>query len=160
MLLERRTRSWEAEELQITRQFSCLGLPADCGWCRTGHWLVNPPTMQEMEVLSLGWEDHLKKEMATHFNILAWKIPWTEEPGRLQSMGSQRVGHDWTTSLSFFLSFPISGKEFCHVSPAMFHGGMLLQDLLFLTFQISYPINHWCLCHCLWGLSSVLRLGL
>ena len=40
--------------------------------------------------------------MATHSNILAWRIPWTEEPGRLQSMGLQRVGHDWATSLSFF----------------------------------------------------------
>ena len=42
----------------------------------------------------LGWEDALEKEMAAHSSILAWKIPWTEEPGRLQSMGSQRVGHD------------------------------------------------------------------
>ena len=52
------------------------------------------PTMQETRVQSLGWEDLLEKEMATHFSILAWKIPWMEEPGRLQSMGSQRVGHD------------------------------------------------------------------
>ena len=44
----------------------------------------------------------LEKEMATHSSTLAWKIPWTEEPGRLQSMGSQRVGHDWVTSLSLF----------------------------------------------------------
>ena len=51
------------------------------------------PTMQETWVQSLGWEDLLEKEMATHSSILAWKIPWTEEPGRLQSMGSQRVGH-------------------------------------------------------------------
>ena len=43
---------------------------------------------------SLGWEDPLELEMATHSNILAWKIPWTEEPSRLQSLGSQRVGHD------------------------------------------------------------------
>ena len=52
------------------------------------------PTMQETRVQSLGWEDLLEKEMATHSSILAWKIPWMEEPGRLQSMGSQRVGHD------------------------------------------------------------------
>ena len=51
-------------------------------------------TMQETQVQSLGWGDLLEKEMATHSSILAWKIPWTEEPGRLQSMGSQRVGHD------------------------------------------------------------------
>ena len=51
-------------------------------------------TMWETQVQSLGHEDLLEKEMATHSSILAWKIPWTEAPGRLQSMGSQRVGHD------------------------------------------------------------------
>ena len=50
--------------------------------------------MQETRVLSLGWEDPLEKEMAAHSSILAWEIPWTAEPGRLLSMGSQRVGHD------------------------------------------------------------------
>ena len=54
----------------------------------------NLPTMQETWVRSLGWEDPLEKGMATHPSILAWRIPWTEEPGRLQSMGSQDVGHD------------------------------------------------------------------
>ena len=48
----------------------------------------------ETQVPSLGWEDPLEKEIATHSSILAWKIPYTEEPGRLQSMESQRVGHD------------------------------------------------------------------
>ena len=52
------------------------------------------PTMRETQVRSLGWEDPLEKDMANHSSIFAWKIPWTEEPGRLQSMGSQRVGHD------------------------------------------------------------------
>ena len=52
------------------------------------------PAMQETRVLSLGWEDPLEKEMAIHSSILAWKIPWMEEPGGLQSMGQQRVGHD------------------------------------------------------------------
>ena len=52
------------------------------------------PTMRETRVQSLSWEDLLEKEMATHSNIHAWKIPWTEEPGRLQSMGSRRVGYD------------------------------------------------------------------
>ena len=52
------------------------------------------PTMWETWVQSLGGEDPLEKEMAPHSSILAWKVPWTEEPGRLQSMGSQRVGHD------------------------------------------------------------------
>ena len=49
---------------------------------------------QEMQVRPLGWEDPLKQEMATHFTISAWKIPRTEKPGKLQSKGSQRVGHD------------------------------------------------------------------
>ena len=52
------------------------------------------PTMWETQVRSLDGEDPLEKEMATHSSILAWKIPWTEDPGRLQSMSSQRVGHD------------------------------------------------------------------
>ena len=50
--------------------------------------------MQETRVRSLGWKDPLEKEMAAHSSILAWEIPWTAEPGRLLSMGSQRVGHD------------------------------------------------------------------
>ena len=52
------------------------------------------PIMQETRVQSLDWEALLEKEMATHSSVLAWKIPWMEEPGRLQSIGSQRVGHD------------------------------------------------------------------
>ena len=56
-------------------------------------------TMWENWVQSLGWEDPLEKEMAIHSSTIAWKIPWTEEPGRLQSMGSPRVRHDWATSL-------------------------------------------------------------
>ena len=59
------------------------------------------PAMRETQVRSMVWEDPLEKEMATHSSTLAWKIPWTEEPGRLQPMESQRVGHDWATSLSF-----------------------------------------------------------
>ena len=54
----------------------------------------NLPAMQEIQVRSLGQEDPLEKEMAIHSSVLAWKIPWTEESGGLQSMGSQRVGHD------------------------------------------------------------------
>ena len=62
------------------------------------------PAMREMRVRSLSWEDPLEKEMATHSSILAWRIPWREEPSRLQSTGSQRVRHDWATSLSLSLS--------------------------------------------------------
>ena len=66
---------------------------------KTGASLVaqmvkNLPAMWETWVRSLGWEDPLEKGMATHSNILAWSIPWTEEPGGLQSLGSERVRHD------------------------------------------------------------------
>ena len=58
--------------------------------------------MQETWVQSLAWEDTLEKEIATHSSILAWEIPWTEEPGRLQSMELQRVGHDFATKQQQF----------------------------------------------------------
>ena len=59
-----------------------------------GSDVVHMPAMQQIQVQSLGWEDLLEKGMATHSIILAWRISWTEEPGGLQSMGSQRVGQD------------------------------------------------------------------
>ena len=59
----------------------------------------NLPAIQETLVRSLGWEDLLEKEMATHSSILAWKIPWTEEPGGLQSMELQRIGHTGVTDI-------------------------------------------------------------
>jgi len=61
--------------------------------------------MRETWIQTLGHEDLLEKEMISHSSILAWKIPWMEEPGRLQSMGSQRVENNRVTSLSFFLSY-------------------------------------------------------
>ena len=76
-------------------------------FCRTknlAHWVTaslvahtvkNLPAMWEIWVWSLGWEDPLKEGMATHSSTLAWRIPWTEVPGRLQSLALQRVGHDW-----------------------------------------------------------------
>ena len=59
--------------------------------------------MQETQVQSLGWEDPLEKEMVTHSNIIAWEIPWTEEPGRLQFMGSQRVRYNLATKKQYLL---------------------------------------------------------
>ena len=59
------------------------------------------PAMQETWVWSLGQEDPLEEEMATHYNILAWRIPWIEEPGRPKSMGLQRFRHDWATNMLF-----------------------------------------------------------
>ena len=64
----------------------------------------NLPAMWETWVQSLGWEDSLEEGMATHSSILAWRIPWTEEPGGLQSVGSQRVGHDRMTKHSTITS--------------------------------------------------------
>ena len=66
--------------------------------------LKHLPPMRETRVQSLGWEDPLEKEMVTHSSILAWRIPWTEEPGRLQSMESQRVGHEG-------VAMQVSGEE-------------------------------------------------
>ena len=66
--------------------------------------------MQETRAQSLGWEDTLEKEMATHPSILAWRIPWTEEPGGLPSMESQRVGRDWVTN-PFLLSLKKENEE-------------------------------------------------
>ena len=67
--------------------WSIIGFPV-------AQMVKNLPAMQETQVLPLGQENALKEGMASHFSILAWRIPWTEEPGRLQSVGLQRVGHD------------------------------------------------------------------
>ena len=64
------------------------------------------PAVWETQVQSLGWEDPLEKEMTTHSSMLAWKIPQMEEPGRLQSMGLQRVRHNSTTSLLLWYLWP------------------------------------------------------
>ena len=72
---------------KIIRVIYILGFPGDSD-------VKNLPTRQETQVRSLGQEDHLEKGMATHSSILTWRIPWTEEPGGLGSMGSQRVGHN------------------------------------------------------------------
>ena len=61
----------------------------------------NLPAMQETQIQSLGWEDPLEKGMAAHSRILAWEIPWTEEPGGLQSVGLKRVGHNCTGNILF-----------------------------------------------------------
>ena len=82
-------------------------------------WVKNPPAVQETQetwVQSLGWEDPLEKEMATHSSILAWEIPWTEEPGGLQSMESQRVGHDLVTKQHYPLTLGPSTLRFLVMS--------------------------------------------
>ena len=80
-----------------------IGYPLQCSWASlVVHIVKNLPAMREAWVWSLGWEDLLEEDVATHSSILAWRIPWTEEPGRLQFMGLE-VGHDLV--LSFFLRF-------------------------------------------------------
>ena len=74
-----------------------LAFPSSCG--SDGKRL---PAVRETQVRLLGRENPLEKEMATHSSTLAWKIPWTEEPGRLRSMGSQKVGHDFTLTFTLF----------------------------------------------------------
>ena len=71
------------------------------------------PAMRETWVRSLGREDPLEKETATHSSLLAWRIPWTEEPGGLQSTGSQRVGHNWATSLKIVYNDRFHCFHFC-----------------------------------------------
>ena len=78
------------------------------------------PGMRETRVQSLGQEDPLEKEMATHSSTLGWRIPWREEPGILQSMGSQRVGHDWANSLSLspiFQTLNVTSMKLTDLSP-------------------------------------------
>ena len=83
----------------------------------------NPPAMQETGVRSLGWEDPLEKEMATHSGILAWRIPRTEGPGGLQSMGSQRVGYDLANNTHLVSLFLI------------FLGNSILYSIILLTYS-------------------------
>ena len=107
---------------------SCHSLRANltlaCGWSSvTSHhphstraspvaqMVKNLPAMQETRVWSLGQEASLENGMATHSSILVWRIPWTEEPGRLQFVGSQRVGHNWAITLS-----PSSSLEPLHIA--------------------------------------------
>ena len=124
--------------------------------------------MQETQVQALGWEDPLEKEMAIHSSTIAWKIPWTEEPGRLQSMGSQRVGHNWATSLSLSLyhyhrklnkwSWQESVQVNCSAVPNSVTPRAVAQEAsLFITNSQSLlklmsvksvmPSNHLILCH-------------
>ena len=96
-------------------------------------------SVQETRVWSLGWEDPLEKEMATHSSILAWKISWTKEPGGLQSMGSQRVGHDWATN-TYYSFLNVSTRK-CKVTYVA--GILFLQDgtVLAIVVQSLSPVQ-------------------
>ena len=75
--------------------FQCINFGFSCG-----SEVKNLPAMQEAQIWSLGWEEPLEKVMVTHSTILAWRIPWTGEPGRLQFIGLQRIRHNWVTFTS------------------------------------------------------------
>ena len=106
----------------------------------------NLPAVEETWVQSLSWQDPLQKGMATHSSILAWRIPWTEEPGGLQLMGSQRVGHNWVTNTftSLFLvllavesSLASLHSNVCYIIVKSIFGKLnLYQHTLFSLFWI------------------------
>ena len=91
--------------------------------------LKHLPPMRETQVQSLGWEDPLEKEMVTHSSIPAWRIPWMEKPGSLQSTGSQRVRHDWVISLHFTVST---------VSPSISHEMMGPDAMIFVFWMLNF----------------------
>ena len=96
-----KSQSYSWDLWSVNRPFTHIFIYRNIFWASlVAQRLKRLPGMRETWVWSLSWEDPLEKEMATHSSTLAWRIPWMEEPGRLQSMGLQRVGHDWATSLS------------------------------------------------------------
>ena len=95
--------------------------------------------MQGTQVPSLGWEDPLEEEMATHSSIFGWKIPWMEEPGGLQSKGSQRIGHNWTTA---------------HV-----HTGMGSSPWVWASISYSFQSHHSPRISCKWCAQYMLTRG-
>ena len=113
------------------------------------------PKMREIRIQSLGQKDPLEKEMATHSSTLAWKIPRTEEPGGLQTMGSQRVGHDWVTSFSLFsLSLLLKDTEIQSKSSDVF------LVCIFMKFSVAFKILQ---PHCFFFLllfHSIMNFGL
>ena len=92
--------------LDFFMHIEIMGFPSDSA-------VKNLPVMQETQVRSLGWENPLREHMATHSSILAWRIPWTEEPGGLQSLGLHRVRHDWSNWAHQFSSVAQSCPTLC-----------------------------------------------
>ena len=117
----------------------------------------NLPAMWEIRGQSLGWEDLLEKGMATHSSILAWRSPWTEEPDRLQSMGSQKVGHDWATNThtqSCYRSVTKLCPSLC--DPMDSSSSIISQSLLkFMSIELVMLSNHLILFHPLLLLPSI-----
>ena len=97
------------------------------------------PAMRETWVRSLGQEDPLEKEMVTHSSILACRIPWTEKPGRLQSTGSQRVRHDWATSLSLSIKLTANSLIFSVEIKVILKLMSLCEDSIFFSLNVIIP---------------------
>ena len=101
-------------------QYVCMCLYMHLlGASQVAQWVKNPPVVwktQEMWVQSLGQEDSLEEGMATHSSILAWRIPWTKEPGGLQSIGSQRVGYNWSHRTCSHTYINLSHLSICSVT--------------------------------------------
>ena len=92
-ILARDEQTWKEEKKKNLRKILLVIFAIYLCYRSVAQMVKHLPAMQETWVQSLSWEDPLEKGMATHSSIPAWKIPWTEEPGGLQSMGSQRIGH-------------------------------------------------------------------
>ena len=112
--------TWEAAVLDLSPQKICLIKQFSTSGASLAAQLVkNPPAMRETWVRLLGWEDPLEEGMETHCSVLAWRIPWTDEPGGLRSTGWQRVRHDWATKpppyiyifFFFFFFFPANSTK-------------------------------------------------
>ena len=103
--------------------------------------IKNLPTMRETWVWSLGREDPLEKEMATHSSTLAWRIPWMEEPGGLQSMGTKRAGNDWVTSLLHFFYYMPRIQKWARRQSLLFHRRLdpLWEDRALKTPKGNFP---------------------
>ena len=125
----------------VCRSLSFLGFPG-------GSDGKEPTCNAGGPVWPLGWEDPLEKGMATHSSILAWRVPWTEEPGGLQSIGLQRAGHDWVTHtftfLLFFLKHLVSCYAyFCNHCIIGYLGGCLLLKINSPWFLLLYAPGGW-----------------
>ena len=112
----------------------------------------NLPAMRETQVWSLGW-DYLLKGKATHSSILAWKIPWTEEPGWLQSMGSQGVQQDWETNTFTFITNKTARNQFLHICGTQLYVLLTYPNQIYLMKSLNKlsSISHYSvtLCWCI-----------
>ena len=136
-----------------TVRFHFLGLQNHCRWWLQSGKLKGPsfwaslvaqmvknlPVVWETQVWSLGWEDPLEKGMAAHSSMLAWKIPWTDEPGKLQSMGSQRLGHDWATN-TFVFSFLLGRKAMTNLDSILKSRDITLSRKVHIVKTIVFPL--------------------